>query len=86
MLLQLDVTTHHILGHSFCSILKTKKKDASPNQHTWTDHLLSLAEAQKADAESLQLQQDVVDSRVGVAGQQHTEPTGVKDANLKRGE
>lgn len=50
---------------------------------TLTVHLLSLAETQKPNPETLQLQQDVVNSRVGVAGQQHTEAAGVKDANLK---
>ncbi len=46
-------------------------------------HLLPLPKTQKPNPETLQLQQDVVNSRVGVAGQQHTEATSVKDANLK---
>lgn len=45
---------------------------------------MSLPKAQKSNPETLQLQQDVVNSRVCVAGQQHTEPTGVKDANLMK--
>lgn len=45
-------------------------------------HLLALAEAQEPDPEPLEFQQDVVDGRVGVAGQQHAEPAGVEDANL----
>lgn len=45
-------------------------------------HLLSLAQAQKADPEAFELQQDVVHSRVGVAGQQHAESTGMQDTDL----
>lgn len=48
---------------------------------------MSLPKTQESNPETLQLQQDVVNSRVCVAGQQHTEPTRVKDANLmKQGE
>lgn len=46
-------------------------------------HLLSLPETQESNTETPEFQQDVVDSRVGVAGQQHAETTCVKDANLR---
>lgn len=46
-------------------------------------HLLSLPETQESHTEALEFQQDVVDSRVCVAGQQHAETAGVKDANLR---
>lgn len=45
-------------------------------------HLLPLAETQESDPETLELQQDVVDSGVRVAGQQHAETARVEDANL----
>lgn len=45
---------------------------------------MSLPKTQKPNPETLQLQQDVVNSGVCVAGQQHAEPTGVKDANLMK--
>lgn len=48
----------------------------------WGGHLLSLPETQESHTEALEFQQDVVDGRVCVAGQQHAEPAGVKDANL----
>lgn len=46
-------------------------------------HLLSLPETQESHTEALEFQQDVVHSGVGVAGQQHAEAAGVKDANLR---
>lgn len=51
--------------------------------HTVLSHLLPLAQPQEANPETLELQEDVVHGGVGVAGQQHTEPTSVEDANLK---
>lgn len=46
-------------------------------------HLLSLPKTQKPDTEALEFKQDVVNSRMCVAGEQHTEATCVKDANLE---
>lgn len=46
-------------------------------------HLLRLPKTQKPNTETLKFQQDVVNSRMCVAGQQHTETTCIKDANLE---
>ena len=70
--------------------LKEKSTKDEPWQGTsrrirtaqWT-HLLSLAQTQEPDTETLEFQQDVVNSRVSVAGQQHAEPARVKDADLR---
>lgn len=45
-------------------------------------HLLSLPQTQKSNPEPLQLQQDVVDGRMRVAGQQHAKTTSMEDADL----
>lgn len=47
-------------------------------------HLLSLPQTQKANSETFELQKDVIDSRVGVAGQQHAETACMQDSNLGR--
>lgn len=45
--------------------------------------LLSLSQTQKANPETFELQQDVVNSRVSVTGQQHTKPTRVQNPDLQ---
>lgn len=47
-------------------------------------HLLSLTQTQKTNSETFKLQKDVINSRVGVAGQQHTKITSMQDTNLRR--
>lgn len=47
-------------------------------------HLLSLTQTQKTNSETFKLQKDVINSRVGVAGQQHTKTTSMQDTNLRR--
>lgn len=46
-------------------------------------HLLSLTQTQKTNSETFKLQKDVINSRVGVAGQQHTKTTRMQDTNLR---
>lgn len=48
-----------------------------------TVHFLSSAQTQKPNLKLLQFQQNIVYCRMRVAGQEHTEATGVQNTHLK---
>lgn len=49
-------------------------------------HFLRSTQSQKANLKPLQFQQDVVNSRVGVASQKNTEATSMENTHLEKKE